>query len=245
MQAKVDLNFDTKGRYKAFVGAKTRGFLGSLVPWYGTFETDGWVEKDSSFSPQHHKSVATWRGETKTKDYLYNRDGSFNGLTVYEGDKAPENKEVDDEVTNGTVDTLTAAMEVMKAVGAGQDCNGASEVFDGKRRFEQKFVHQDTEDLIPTKYNIYEGRTAVCTVEVIPISGQWSEKPRGWLSIQEQGRERGTMPTVWMGSMVKGDPAVPVKIRVKTAYGTLFMHLAEYQYGDEVLVAEKRVIEEE
>lgn len=245
VQAKVDLNFNTKGRYSAFVGAKTRGFLGSLVPWHGTFESEGWVEKDGRYAPQHHKSIATWRGVDKTKDYLYNRDGSFKSLTVFEGDQEPEKKEIADKVTNGTTDILSATMEVMKFVGSGGDCSGTSEVFDGKRRFEQKFVHQKHEDLKPTKYNIFDGRTAVCTVEVKPINGEWSKKPRGWLSIQEQGRKRGTMPTVWMGTVHDGDPAVPVKILVKTAYGALFMHLAEYRKGDAVKVAEKRVLEED
>ena len=63
------------------------------------------------------------------------------------------------------------------------------------------------------------------------------------MSIQEQGRERGTMPTVWLGKIAKNAPAIPVKIRVKTAYGTLFMHLAEYQNEGQIIVAEKRVTE--
>jgi len=49
------------------------------------------------------------------------------------------------------------------------------------------------------------------------------------MSIQEQGRERGTMPTVWFAKVQEGQVAVPVKVRVKTDYGTLFMHLTDYQ----------------
>ena len=73
------------------------------------------------------------------------------------------------------------------------------------------------------------GPAVACTVEVKPIAGKWHEKPRGWMSIQEQGREKGTMPTVWFAQMAAGEPAVPVKIRVKTEYGALFMHLTSYQ----------------
>jgi hypothetical protein len=66
-------------------------------------------------------------------------------------------------------------------------------------------------------------------VEIEPISGEWAKKPRGWLSIQEQGRERGTMPTVWLGKFDEDGPAVPVKILVKTAYGALVMHAVGYK----------------
>jgi hypothetical protein len=37
------------------------------------------------------------------------------------------------------------------------------------------------------------------------------------------------MPTIWLAQMAPGEPAVPVKIRVKTEYGTLFMHLTGYK----------------
>ncbi len=63
------------------------------------------------------------------------------------------------------------------------------------------FVAQGTEDLKATKYNVYEGPAEKCTVEVAPAGGKWHEKPRGWLSIQEQGRQHGQLPTVWFARM--------------------------------------------
>jgi len=107
---------------------------------------------------------------------------------------------------------------VMENYGKTGKCEGTSLVFDGKRSFEQKFVHEENVELTASKYNIYEGPAAKCTVEVVPKKGKWHSKPRGWLSIQEQGREKGTMPTVW---------------------------LAEYKGKDTKLVAEKRIVDEE
>ena len=123
-------------------------------------------------------------------------------------------------------------------------CEGSELVFDGKRSFEQKFAHEENVELQSSRYNIYEGAAAKCTVEVTPQKGAWHKNPRGWMSIQEQGREKGTMPTVWIASIEEGAPAVPVKIFVKTDYGALFMHLAEYTNGDKIVVAEKRVLDE-
>ena len=105
---------------------------------------------------------------------------------------------------------------------------GSTEIFDGKRRFKLTFAHQGTVQLAKSKYNLYNGPAVECSVEVEPIAGKWYDKPRGWISIQEQGRERGKIPTVWFAQMDEGQTAVPVKVRVKTAYGTLFMHVTEY-----------------
>ncbi|MCB1532089.1 MAG: DUF3108 domain-containing protein [Alphaproteobacteria bacterium] len=243
VQAKLDIHFTNDKRYDLVLGANTRGFLAKLAPWSGTFESHGWVVSADDFRPQLHKSTANWRDEIELKEYKYKKDRTFDGLWVTDHDKPTYKKKIDDALTQGTTDALTAALLAMQEVGGGGDCEQSSEVFDGSRRFEMKFNHENAEDLKASKYNIYEGPSVKCTVEVVPVAGKWHEKPRGWMSIQEQGRERGTMPTVWMGRLSKDGPAVPVKIMVKTAYGNLFMHLAEYRSGDEILIAEKRVLD--
>ena len=241
----MDIDLRKKGRYDLIMNAKTRGFLGSLIPWEGTFESHGWVLKGGKYQPQKHQSTASWRKEVDIKEYLYNKNGSFKSLKITDEKRDAELREVEDEVTNGTVDALTATLQVLKHYNENGKCEGSSDVFDGKRRFKQIFKHEKSVTLEKSKYNIYGGPAAECIVEVVPVNGAWHKKPRGWLSIQEQGRAKGTMPTVWVAQMTEKGPAIPVKIRVKTEYGTLFMHLAEYQNADTILVAEKRVTEEE
>ena len=240
VQAKLHIDLTNPKKYDIGLGADTRGFLGKIVPWNGTFESNGWVIKNGEYRPKQHKSTASWRGETDVKDYQYGKDGSFKGLTITKDDKPPEPKDVDAELTDGTIDVLTATLSMLTAYPLTNECAGESEIFDGKRRFKLAFSHKKTETLKSSKYNIYEGEASQCIVEVTPVAGNWGDKPRGWLSIQEQGRDRGTLPTVWIGQMSEDGPAVPVKIRVKTAYGTLFMHLAEYNSAETSLVAEKR-----
>ncbi len=217
-----------KSRYDLSLSAETKGFLGKLAPWKGSFYTRGWVLK-GRYQPELHISSAIWRGEEEIKEYSYGKSGSFKKLTTTEHGNAPVTEVPDKELTRGTVDALTAALEILGKVGAGQACEGSSDVFDGKRRFSQNFSPIKIESLRRSKYNIYEGEAARCTVEVVPGKGEWHEKPRGWMSIQEQGRDRGTMPTVWAGKMHESEPAIPVKIMVRTAYGTLFMHLTGYK----------------
>lgn len=227
-------------QYKVFIAAKTRGLLGRLAPWSGTFETHGAV-KSGALIPRQHKSVGTWRGEAETKDYQYHADGRFKDITIYKHDEDPKISDISAEVTDNTIDALTAALMVFENYNKDQKCEGTSKVFDGKRSYTQIFAHQENVALKRSKFNVYEGPAAECTIEVVPLKGKWYAKPRGWLSIQEQGRDRGTMPTLWLASLTEGAPAVPVKIRVKTDYGTLFMHLAQYQNADgEIIKAKKR-----
>ena len=150
-----------------------------------------------------------------------------------------ETKSLDDKLWQGTTDVLTASLQAMKAVADRGVCEGSDEVFDGKRRFKMVFRHKADDILTPTDYNVYEGPAARCEVEVLPVSGAWHKKPRGWASIQEQGRNKGSLPTVWLAKIDDEGPAVPVKMRVKTNYGTLFMHLVEYQNGDKAIKAAK------
>jgi hypothetical protein len=236
LQANLDVNLSKKDRYSTSLYAKTYGLLGSLAPWHGTFESHGWQGK--VFKPEWHQSSATWRDELEVKRYSYNKDGSFREYTIKDEDNDGSPQEVDDELTQGTSDVLTGALNTMLTIAAGSDCSGETEVFDGKRRFKMIFRHQGEEELKASRWNVYAGPAIKCTVEVQPVAGKWHENPRGWMSIQEQGRERGTMPTVWFATMTKGEPAIPVKIRVKTSYGTLFMHMTDYESESKRLVRE-------
>lgn len=239
VQADLSIDYTTQGRYSLDMTAGTFGFLGSIAPWQGQYTTQGWIKGDAR-QPEQHQSVTTWRDEDETHTYQYGNNGDFKAYIIKEHEKAAYTKEVDAELTKGTTDLLSATLQIMESVAAGKPCEGTSEIFDGKRRFKQVFADQGEKILESSKYNIYDGKARECTVEVVPAGGKWRDKPRGWMSIQEQGRARGTMPTVWMAKITEDAPAVPVKIRVKTAYGTMFMHLAEYKHGEEFLIADKR-----
>lgn len=235
VKADMVLDYTKPGRYSMVFGAETRGLLGSLAPWAGTFETRGWMLSNGVRAPDVHESIATWRDEKEVKTYRYTKDQKFVDLvTLYNG-KKPKKTVPDSELTNGTTDALSATIMVMEHLSDGGKCEGVSEVFDGKRRYRLVFKHSRFVQLEKTRYNAYSGVAAECTAEIEPVAGAWHSKPRGWLSIQEQGRERGTMPTVWMAQVSENAVVIPVRVRVKTAYGTLFMHMTRYESGKTIL----------
>lgn len=233
LQANLDIDKSASSKYNLELGAKTYGLLGKLAPWHGTFETSGW--QGAPHKPQQHRSITTWRNEEEIKTYKYNKDGTFAGYSIKDDKNDGSPKEVEKELVEGTSDVLTATLNTMEAVAKNNKCEGETEIFDGKRRYKLIFRQKREVTLEASRWNVYAGPAVECTAEVEPAGGKWHEKPRGWMSIQEQGRDRGTMPTVWFAKMVEDQPAVPVKVRVKTSYGTLFMHLTQYQGGDKSL----------
>jgi len=236
----LDVNLVTdlseKERYSVNMDAKTYGMLGKLAPWQGTFKTTGW--KGTEFRPEQHQSKAIFRDDTDTKTYNYKKNGTFGSFKSIDNGKV-KNETPDKKLTNGTKDILTATLNTLRDVSAGKGCKGSTDIFDGKRRFKLTFKQVRETVLDKSRYNAYAGKAVECTAVVDPIAGKWHEKPRGWASIQEQGRAKGSLPTVWFATIEEGKPAIPVKVRVKTDYGTLFMHLNQYQSGVTRLASKK------
>ncbi len=240
--AKLHMDHPKKDRYKASLFVRTKGFLGSLLPWHGSFKTEGWLAKEDIRKPELHTTSATWKGETEVQEYAYEKNGAFKQLTITkEGiDKSP--KEIDTTLTKDSIDALTAALDVMTHVSDGNKCEGESIIFDGRRRFKLLFRDKGTTFLKANRYNIFEGEATECVAEIEPLGGNWHKKPRGWLSVQEQGRKLGSLPTIWLARVGNTKQFLPVKIRVKTDYGTLFAHLTKYE-NDKGLVKQAAMAE--
>lgn len=234
VSAELNVDLAKKSQYDLSLAAYTHGMLSKLAPWKGSFETQGWYNGKDAPQPEQHISNTTWRDETEVTRFRYNKNGSFKDYSIT-NEEEKGIKETDPVLSAGTTDVLSATMIVMNKIAEGGKCEGVSEIFDGSRRYALVYTGSKQVELQGNDLNVYTGPATECTVEVKPIAGKWREKPRGWMSIQEQGRERGTMPTVWFATMAKDEPAVPVKIRVKTDYGTLFMHLTGYKGAGKAL----------
>lgn len=240
MEATINMNA-TAENYEISLNAYTRGWLGKLVPWSGTFHSHGWIgDAQTPFIPKLHKSTATWKKETDITEYTYGKNG-FEGLFITDHGKERRKEEVDKELTQNTTDVLSATMQALALVTVGDDCSSSNDIFDGKRRFRMVFDKEKDDVLHPTQYGVYTGPAQKCSVEIIPDGGAWHKKPRGWLSIQEQGKQKNALPAIWFAKLDEDSAAVPVRIEIHTDYGAMLMHLSEIQDNDKtILIAEKR-----
>ena len=218
-------------QYQVTLDAATQGFLHTLAPWSGRFFSKGDVGAGKAFTPREHVTTTTWRDEKETEDYTYDRKGAFTGLKVTEQGRTRTPDDLDPTLAKGTVDILTATLSAMRNAYTGKGCAHTANVFDGERSFTIIFRSKGKDVLAPSKYSSFAGEAEACEVEIKPLKGRWHKKPRGWLSIQEQGRKKGALPLVWFARQPGFTVAIPVRLRVTSNYGTLFMHLITPQAG--------------
>ena len=231
LDATLTISSDAKN-YSISLESKTHGLLASLAPWSGIFRTEGNLAVAGGVFPLEHSSESTWKKETETKTFTYDGKGNFKSYRVQIGDKDTTPRDLNLSLTKKTTDVLSATLDMMRGLEKTSTCTGDRLIFDGDRNFFLQFKNTAPERLKRNDYNMFDGETLSCAVEVKPHEGKWRKKPRGWLSIQEQGRQQNALPLVWFGKADKDEksPYIPVKIRVKTGYGTLFMHLTSYKH---------------
>lgn len=222
--ATIDTTYTlTQDSYKVDADLKTAGLLGALAPWSGVVETAG-INKNGTLVPQNHEFISTWRSDTNTSKFTFDKAGTLIAYTKSENDKQPENNMPPEEVyADNPVDMLTGLFSTMM----GNSCASSQHAMDGKRRFDMVFRSKGTDVLEENQYNSYTGDAEICEVEIVPVAGKWREKPRGWMNIQSQAKAQGQLPRLWFAKIREDMPPIPVRMLIKTDYGTMLMHLQD------------------
>ena len=229
--ATIDMK-EGSGRYAIDLNSRTVSGFRIVAPWSGQFTTEGWLTKDG-LQPETHKSVSKGSEKTKVKSYKYNKNGELVSLSSLENETDKTPNPIDKTLTPpGLVDVLTATLQAADRVEAGKGCTGSSLIFDGDRNFTLSFQDAGTEQLESSKFNIYSGSAQACTFSMEPGKGKWKKKLRGWMMLQEQSRKQGAEPTVWFAKPDPAGPYVPVRVQVKSNYGTLLLHLSSVSSPD-------------
>tara|TARA_B100001750_G_C15515820_1_gene607083 strand:+ start:2828 stop:3613 length:786 start_codon:yes stop_codon:yes gene_type:complete len=224
--AVVDAVYDlSETGYGINADLDTAGMLATLAPWNGVIETTGRIA-EGRLIPQSHEFANTWRDETKTNTFKFDKNGKLIAFTEEKTGEPLEDKMPPEEVyADNPVDMLTALMNAMR----GQTCATTQKVMDGKRRFDIVFRSKGEETLKANNYNRYNGSAEICEIEIVPVAGKWREKPRGWMNIQEQAKTKGQLPRMWFGKVKDNAPAIPVRMMIRTSYGTMLLHLENVQ----------------
>lgn len=228
LQTRMDYK-ENDGRYDVKVASETYGLLSKIVRWFATFKTEGWVTK-SGYQPQLHISDTTSKGKHEINTYKYDKNGKFLSFTQIVDGKDETRKDLDPSIMAGTTDVISAVFDMAAKAGQGS-CAHQDMIFDSERSYRLEFRNSKKTNLNPTKYGSFSGEAVSCSVRVTPVGGKWHKKPRGWLKIQEQGIKNGFPPTIWMANISKDPelPTVPVRIMVKTDFGTFVAHLTSFK----------------
>lgn len=225
----IDYDFD-KTHYSADMRAKPYGVLGRLLPWAGDYATKGVVKK-GVLIPQQHDRISAWRDDKSHLVMTY-KDGALDQLKEINDEKGKNTSQiitVPKDMSEDTVDLVTAVTDMLVQSTDKNDCSYAKEIYDGRRRFRMTFKDEGTQKLTKSAVNIFTGTAHLCRMELIPLKG-FKGKPRGYYRIQEDARTNGgELPVVWLGRAWDGGPMIPVRMMVKSEYGTVLMHLQKIE----------------
>lgn len=217
---KADFDLQPKN-YTVRTDGRTIGIFEKILPWIGTFETKG----TAGFKPVRHDYIVSWRGNQETSTFTYEPAGVLKNLTVTKDGETTENP-IDLEIAKGTRDLLSTITMMFDQYERTGKCEGDILTFDNARSFIVRFADLGDGVMDNAKLSSYTGPAHACSVEIIPQAGKWPKKPRGWLRIQQQAKEGGKLPVLWMAKSDATHPAIPVRVDIHTKYGDVIAHLS-------------------
>jgi hypothetical protein len=222
----VTAKFDLQpASYVTSINAKTVGLFSKLLPWSGKFDTTG---VNPGYKPSAHNYAVTWMGNVDKATFAYDPPGEFKSMTQTKKGVNVENPAGAD-IAAGTRDLLSTVLVAFRQFDDKGTCAGDILTFDNARSFIVRFADAGETELNNDKLSAYTGPAHACTVEIIPQKGKWPKKPRGWLRIQQQAKEGGRLPVLWLASPRPGLPAIPVRVDIHTKYGDVIAHLTAVQ----------------
>lgn len=221
LEAVMNVTRDDKNKTQINFSARPYGFFGKLVPWNVKTTSKGYFNKEK-YIPYGYESLSEWRGKIKKRELIYDKDGKLKKyVRQTEGEKASVPK-IKDDWAKGTTDVLSVFTQVLMST---KPCGRSYEVFDGKRKFEVVLGESKVVDLVASRYNVYTGKALECTVKINRLAG--FDKKESWEIAQEESVRDNMTPTLWLAKRDGKPFSEIIKLRLKTEFGTTFLHLAD------------------
>jgi len=225
LNASLVMNLDKK-TYDMALKTETQGFIGYLFPWSASFNIAGHAKKGTLY-PTVYTERNIWRKKIKITEMNYAPDGKIIKTTMQKNGKTVTKRDIDDKLTNDTMDLLTGALVMLQNVGNTSKCTGKFPVFDGKRRFNITLTDNGTEILASSRYSSFKGEAMRCTLKIEPVAGfRKKDNQRGWMAVQNHTEARHKPPTLWLAKINNNGQVIPVRMEIASEYGSVVAHLS-------------------
>jgi len=207
LQVSVD---QSSGRYSLAVDAETRSLVDLFVDFRSRLEARGRIAGDRLF-PEAMRAETHRRGVDLHTRVDYGADGAVTAEAT--PPPASPVTPVSPAQMRGSVDQLTAYLELAHHLGAHGSCALALAVFDGRRRYNLSFA-----DLPPEALSGFAGPTQLCRMWRYRIAG--FPPDCGGDQPTDQGK-------LWFARLIPGDVLVPVRMEFGSEFGNLTADLTE------------------
>jgi hypothetical protein len=221
---------EEKGAYRTSVHAGTHGFWHDLLPWDAHLVSHGRMVGDH-FMPVEFSSRDEWHEKPKITKLKFDAKGNIKA--EFDPPNTDKNREiVTEKQKRGSLDPVTALLQMLAHVAIQKNCDVTVGVFDGKRRFDVTGIDNGTEDIDEEDYGFFKGTARTCDASFKMISGEWKDREpaKFW---QKSETEAGREPFhIWLGTVGPGGTELPVRLESGSVFGLIIVHLTNWHYAN-------------
>jgi hypothetical protein len=204
---------ENPGRYAVSVNYATTGLAGLVVDQKTYAVAHGRLVPGSAI-PAAFRNETRRNGVERHSQVTYAADGAVQGIS-----NPPPSTVVPPEAMRGTVDNLSAYLQLERQVATRGTCAMTAPVFDGRHRYDLVFTDGGQQMLRPEGGQNFEGVATACKMTRHNRTVDEAEK--------DEGAQSGT---IWYARLIPGsDMLFPVRMKLSTHIGTVNAYLAELQ----------------
>jgi hypothetical protein len=193
----------TEAGYRMETRFRTRGIVSLFAAGEQTTQVEGeWA--GTAAHPRRYLTEGTWRGSFRRVTITWQgRNPSVGELTPSE---AGEREEVPEALRRDTVDALSALAQLARMVDRTGGCDGATGVFDGRRRSDYTSRSEGRELIRPWR-GAWSGEALRCAFEGRVVAGFRHDQNRAVVGAPQTS-------TTWIASPYPGAPPIPVRLEI-------------------------------
>ena len=212
----------TGDRYRIAVSAVTGGTIGRLFTWKTESHSDG-SRRGNDLKPSSHRQSSQFRGEPRNVTLTYGPQGDVSA-TVTPPPETEEREPVPPALRRGTLDPLSAVLDLLFTVGASDRCDRSLPVFDGRRRYDMLFSEVGRRIVDPSRYSVFSGVAQQCRVSYKPVAGYGKSGSAGRFWQRSSPADRPPVD-LWLAPVAAGFPPLPVRLETDSDLGGVVVHL--------------------
>ena len=210
--------------YRARAHMRLDGVFDTFFEFWLSAESEG-QRAESALLPKTFRTENQWSGkEVRWVEIAY--DADRRPLTRSDPPPGEDEREpVDPTLTLGTVDPLSGLITLLETAARLERCDGATAVFDGRRRFDVSLRDDGETELKPSGYSLYHGPARLCRIVFDRVVGLWSNP--------ERLERYPDAITIALAPVADGGPPVPVRAELENKWGAIRVHLVAARRGAE------------
>jgi hypothetical protein len=202
----------TEDQYAATASGMTSGLLRIFSSGQGTSASRGLITKNQ-FAPQSYAAALTVEKKTDEVRMALSGGNVVDVAITPPPEPNPERVPVTEAHRKGVSDPMTSSLVRIPGNGellAPQSCQRATQIFDGRMRYDFSFAYKRIEQV---KTKGYEGPVLVCAIYFSPVAGYFPERKTIKYLIAQRDME------VWLAPIAGTRVLVPYRMSVPTPLG--------------------------